>query len=173
MKYLLYGKRAGILAITIMLVLFGMVSIAGAANHQVTVTVAPIEIIVIQGGDITLTIDTPDLVGEDYVILPAINTACKLIWLTNRAGRQITVGAVLAGGDLSQDFTLTVAATGATAGSPAGEVGLIKGAAALPFITAVGKTRGKCTLTYTASATEAVEEGTSDILTVTYTIVAG
>lgn len=184
MKYLLSGRRAVILrmSLVIMLVLFGMMNIAGADNsgsHEVTVEVESINEITITGGNIPLTIDFA-AAGQS----PEPDTGtCLLEWTTNEDDRDITVG--IKSSLPTNEFTLTVEAIGITgSGNSIGsanypengmltliENGVIQYSTILPWslIIGISKACGSCSLEYTLSVLVTQEPMQEDI-EVTYTI---
>jgi hypothetical protein len=121
------------------------------------------------GGDAALNINTA-LPGQQP--LPATSTSSMILWINGTQARKISVATICPG----QKFSLSVLATGVTAGVPAPEVQLADGMLGVDFITDIpprGPFLSWCRLGYTASAT--FEQGNSlelgdDIHTVTYTI---
>lgn len=143
---------------------FGLIGFAYANDtdkHQVTVQVNAINEVAVEGGDITLVINSATA-GQDPD-QTVDNTSCDLKWTTNEASKKITVQSSLG----SPTFTLKVVAQNVAGGMAAAEVTL--GTTASDFVTSVSTTTGSCDLQYTASATASAGTG-SDVHTVTYTI---
>lgn len=165
MKYLLFGRRGVILrmSLVIILVLFGVMDIAGAENinsHTVIVEVLAINELAINSGDITLTIESAAAGKEPDEVT---DNTCKLKWTTNTTGKKITVKTDLA----SPTFTLKVEAKNVKGGTAASEVTL--STTGQLFVTGIEKTTGSCKLKYTASATAAQGTGTDKHI-ITYTL---
>lgn len=146
--------------------LFGLTGIAAAAdngNHSVTVMVNAINELAIDGGGITLTIDSAT--AGDNPDNATDETTCDLRWTTNEPNKKIVVKTSKA----HPTFTLKVAAVNATTGTAAGAVTL--STTDQDFVTGISKTFGACNLSYTAIAL--ASDGTDltgETHTITYTL---
>ena len=134
----------------------------GTASHVVTVVVQPINEISLEGGDLTLTIDTAQAGREPD---GAIDGSARLLWTTNESNRKITVASDRA----SFEFDLLLEAVNVRGGVSAGPVRI----AATPrdLVTGIGNSVGSADLLYTARANSA--DGTGrEVHTISFTITA-
>lgn len=144
------------------LLLAGTVRANGAASHTVTVIVEPINEVSLEGGDLTLRIDTAEAGREPDA---ALDGGARLLWTTNEQNRKITV----ATDRESSNFQLTLQAVGVSGGVSAGVVALES--TPRDLIVGISTTVGSADLLYTASATSADGHGT-EVHTVSFTITA-
>lgn len=153
MKYLLFGRRGVILSLAIILVLFGVIDIAGADNtteHEVTVEVEDINEIALTGGNpskITLKISTTTAGSE---LVSVTNEECTLSWTTNETNKKIVVAS-----DSYSGFTLTVQATSIYKNGDSVGDGAVIDLSAGGDLYDIANSYGYCTLKYTLSATAA------------------
>lgn|GEM_PF-1014237 len=159
-------KLMGILVAVVFVA--GITGVAMAADndsHDVTITIAELNHIVVTGGNVSLTINSVD--GS---MNPQNDTdnSTGLLWITN-SGTDKRITAQL-DADYASGITLTVAASdGGTNGTSAGTVTL-NSTSAQNVITGSQSEIGSSTLTYTASATAAAAPNSGETHTVTYTI---
>jgi len=170
MKHLLSSRRTVILrmSLVIMLVLFGMVNIAGAENiaeHTVAVEALAINELVMNSGTVTLTISTA-VAGSEPT--EATDVTCGLSWTTNETGRKITV----ASSPSYSGFTLTVQTIDVTKNGGSVGNGAVIDLSESGTLTLldISESYGSCTLEYTLSVTAAQGTMPEKSITVTYTI---
>ena len=134
----------------------------GTASHTVTVIVQPINEVSLEGGDLTLTIDTAEAGNEPEA---AIEGQARLLWTTNQYDRKITV----ATDRNTSNFELMLEAVDVSGGTSTGAVRL----ASTPqdLIVGISTTVGSADLLYTATAGAADGIG-REVHTVSFTITA-
>lgn len=132
-----------------------------SASHTVTVRVAPVSAVAVTGGDVTLTLSEASPSTGEAAASDA--TTCDLHWVTNQPDQKITVASNL----LSPRFALRVEALNATGGRATGQVTL--GTTSQDFVVDVGRGKGRCDLSYTATA-DGLLLAERDVHTVLYTI---
>jgi hypothetical protein len=134
-----------------------------SGGHAVTVQVTAINELAVNGGNVTLTIDSATAGSEPDAVADA--TTCDLLWTTNEATRKITVETDLA----APNFALFVIAQNVSGGTAAPQVTVSTTAGDL--VTGISETVGWCDLAFAAYATAAQGTG-SDVHTIVYTITA-
>ena len=166
MTPLFYESKILSVAIMLFLILlpriaFGQTSI----NHTIPVTVSPVSIIRVLGGDVTINITGADATAGVDQMTSAPNDASTLIWGTNSTPRKITISTNLT----PQTYTLKAEARSPSVGSAVGEVTLSTAAYDYDFITDVGRTSGNAVIRYTGIALASKGIGT-DSHSITFTI---
>ncbi len=112
-------------------------------NHVVTVSVSPISAIQLTSAAVNLDItESNSVAGQDQMTVSDNST--QILWGTNSSAQKLTVMTDLA----APLFVLQVEATSATQGTPAGPVTVSTTPADL--LLNIGRSRGTCTLVYTA-----------------------
>lgn len=152
-----------LLAALALLLAAGAAVADGTDSHTVTVVVSAVNELAIDGGDVTLTVDSATA-GSD-LDTATDDTTASLLWTTNEAGRKITVQSSL--DSLLATYDLTVTATSVSGGTAAGAV--TPSLIAQDFVTGISNTTGSAALSYRVAATAADGVG-SDEHTITYTI---
>ena len=136
-----------------------------STSHKVTVCAQSINEVALNGGNVTLTINSA-IAGDDTTCIEE-NTICDLLWTTNESNKKITV----ASDNGSQNFTLKVSAENVRGGSASPEVPL--STTTTDLITGITSTTGKCDIRYSAlyNAFADRPDGTgADNHTITYTL---
>ena len=135
-------------------------------SHTVTVSVATVNILLITGGSVSLSLGAGNVTAGVDLMGPVTNTATTLLWGFNSSLRKVTVNTNLA----TQKYILKVLAVAPTQGTAAPEVTLSTTAA--DFLTNTGRSSGSCTLQYRGYALASVGTGTPDSHTITFTVAA-
>jgi hypothetical protein len=135
-------------------------------SHTVTVNVSSITELSIQGGNVTLTINSGTAESGPE---SASDSSTELFWSTNEVDKKITVETNLA----APNFTLSVqadniAGSGTAIGTSAGQV--FVSTTPQDFVTAISEAEAHAALAYFAEA-DASDGTGSDVHTITYTIV--
>jgi hypothetical protein len=134
----------------------------GSDFHRVTVTVAEINQLRVNGGAVSITINGAGVpAGQDQ--MTATNQSTSLAWGTNGGSRKITAATNRA----APKFSLNLLAVNPTAGTAAPEVTL--STLASDLVLNVGRSLGSCQLRYTGVALASQGTGT-DSHTITFTI---
>lgn len=134
----------------------------GSDSHSVRVSVAPISLVSITSGTVSLGISSAVIVpGQDQITMT--DQSSGLSWGINSANRKITVSTNL-GAPLYQ---LRLAAINPTRGTASAEFTV--GTVARDLITNVGRSTGSCTLRYTGVALASQGTGT-DVHVITFTV---
>ncbi len=134
----------------------------GSDFHTVTVQVAAVTEVRIEGGAVNLSISAANAIaGED--IMTMTDQSTSLLWGTNSSGRKITVATNL----VAPRYTLTLVALNPTQGTPATAVTLSTTPDNLLYD--IGRSSGSCVLQYTGTAYASQGTG-SDLHTITFTV---
>ena len=159
-----------ILSFALFLVCVGSPSAAfaqvyGTDFHNVTVSVATVNILQISGGSVSLTLGAGAVTAGVDLMGPVTSSSTTLLWGFNSSLRKVTVATNLA----TQKYILKVLAIAPTQGLASPEVTL----STIPgdFLTNTGRSSGSCTLQYTGYALASAGTGT-DSHTITFTVAA-
>jgi hypothetical protein len=133
--------------------------------HNVTVTVATVNIILITGGNVSLTLGAGAVTAGVDLMGPVTNTSTTLLWGFNSSLRKVTVQTSLA----APKYILKILAVAPTQGTASPEVTL--STTAVDFLINTGRSSGSCTLQYSGYALASVGTGTdSHIITFTVAV---
>lgn len=151
-------------ALAILALFFGTTPVRanGTASHTVRVVVEPINEVSLEGGDLTLTIDSAVAGAQPD---EAVDSNVRLLWTTNERNRKIIVET----DRTSTAFRLTIEAKGVTGGTSAGPV--VLGSTPRDLVVGISNTVGSADLHYAASATTEAGAG-REVHTVSFTITA-
>ncbi len=137
----------------------------GSSSHNVTVTVATVNIVTVSAGAASLTISSAAVTAGVDLMGPVTNTATSLLWGFNSSLRKVTVVTNLA----APLYILKVLAVAPTQGTASPEVTLNTTAA--DFLINTGRSSGSCTIQYSGTALASAGTGT-DTHTITFTVAA-
>jgi hypothetical protein len=137
----------------------------GSSAHNVTVTVATVNIVQASAAAVNLTIGAAAVTAGVDLMGPVTNSSTSLLWGFNSSLRKITVRTSLA----APKYILKVVAVAPTQGTASPEVTL--DTTNRDFLINAGRSSGSCTLQYTGTALASAGTGT-DTHTVTYTVAA-
>lgn len=134
-------------------------------SHNVTINVATVNILLITGGGVALTLGAGAVTAGVDLMGPVTNSATTLLWGFNSSLRKVTVKTSLA----APKYILKVLAVAPTTGTASPEVTLSTTAA--DFLINTGRSSGSCTLQYSGYALASKGTGT-DSHTITFTVAA-
>jgi hypothetical protein len=137
----------------------------GTDSHNVTVTVATVNIVQVSAGTASLTLSAAAVTAGVNLMGPVTNSATSLLWGFNSSLRKVTVKTNLA----APKFILKVLAVAPTQGTASPEVTLSTTAA--DFLINTGRSSGSCTIQYSGCALASAGTGT-DTHTITFTVAA-
>jgi hypothetical protein len=137
----------------------------GTDFHNVTVTVATVNIVQVSAPTATLTLSSAAVTAGVDLMGPVTNSATSLLWGFNSSLRKVTVQTSLA----APKYILKVLAVAPSQGTASPEVTLSTTAA--DFLINTGRSSGSCTIQYSGSALASVGTGT-DTHTITFTVAA-
>jgi len=137
----------------------------GTDSHNVTVTVATVNIVQVSAGTATLTLSSAAVTAGVDLMGPVTNSATSLLWGFNSSLRKVTVQTNL----VAPKYILSVLAVAPTQGTASPEVTL--STAAADFLINTGRSSGSCTIQYTGYALASAGSGT-DTHTITFTVAA-
>jgi len=134
-------------------------------SHNVTVTVATVNILQVSGGAVSMTLGSASVTAGVDLIGPVTNSVTSLLWGFNSSLRKVTVKTNLG----APKYILSVEAVAPTQGTSIGDVPISTTAA--DFLINAGRSSGSCTLKYTGYALASAGIGT-DTHTITFTVAA-
>lgn len=137
----------------------------GSSFHNVTVTVATVNIVQASAAVVSLTIGPADVTAGVDLMGPVTNSATSLLWGFNSSLRKVTVRTNLA----APKFILKVLCVTPSQGTASPEVTLSTTAA--DFLINTGRSSGTCTIRYSGTALASAGTGT-DSHTITFTVAA-
>lgn len=139
-----------------------LAQIYGSGTHTISVQVAPITVMTVQGGTVAMNVTNANVTaGVDAITIQ--DQSSKLLWGTNSSARKITAQSSLA----APLFELRLVATSPTRGTPGPE--MVLGTTPKNLMLDIGRSLGNCTLRYTGTALASRGIGT-DIHTITFTV---